>query len=231
MADRAARAAFVRRLPRSGHPRQTPSWRFRWLLEEAARVRGLSWPGAACRLSPVQEDAAFLMAVRTIPWRTISIVAVAVLMAACSRDTTRFGPPPGAGPVAAAPTPRVMTQPLPPPGERMEERANGDEPQVAALPPPTASPTRENVLGQWSLSAPGDACQLFVTLTTWEGGYRASTRGCASPELTSVGAWNIEGDLVVLKDGEGNPLARLAMSGPTRFDGRLELGGAVTMSR
>jgi hypothetical protein len=149
------------------------------------------------------------------------------------------GPQPGIGGVSAAPTQPVTTQQLPPPGQAGDQQVvtgmpweqDGQHDRMAALPPQTEAPTRENVLGQWSLSGPSDSCQLNVALTSWEGGYRASTRGCHSPELTSVGAWNLESDLVVLKDNEGNPVARLARTGPTRFDGRLELGGSVSMSR
>lgn len=175
----------------------------------------------------------------SVSWRAIVVLAVAVpLAAACSRDSGRFGGP-VSSPVSAAPTPRVMTEALPPPGQMHDQRPFDEQqgmeqdgpPQVAALPPVTERPTRENVLGQWRVASGGDSCQLNIALTSWEGGYRASTRGCYSPELTNVGAWNIEGDLVVLKDNEGNPVARLAKSGSSRFDGRLELGGSVSMSR
>ncbi|TCT13152.1 protease inhibitor Inh [Tepidamorphus gemmatus] len=167
-------------------------------------------------------------------WAAIGLVLQAVT--ACSSTSQRVQPLP------PAPTGAVLAEPLPPaqptmpPPQQMEPLPQVQEqpaapPQIAALPPAQEAPTQEAVLGQWGLTGPGDNCQLFVTLTSWTGGYRASTRGCSSPELTSVGAWNIEGNLVVLKDNEGNPVARLAKSGATRYDGRLELGGAVSMNR
>jgi Protease inhibitor Inh len=154
------------------------------------------------------------------------------LVAACSSNSSRVQPlpPMPTGPVATQPLPQTPTSEglPPPPGEE----APPEETQVAATPPPAQEkPTQEGVLGQWALAGPTDSCQLFVTLTGWTGGYRASTRGCSSPELTSVGAWNIEGDLVVLKDNEGNPVARLAKTGATQYNGRLDLGGSVSMSR
>lgn len=163
------------------------------------------------------------------------------LIAACSGNSANVGPTP----LPAAPTGPVVSQPLPTAtqtaqtpdpltDDTLTPGATGleEQQQVAAVAPPASSkPTKEEVLGQWRLSGPSDSCQLNVALTTWTGGFRASTRGCASPELTSVGAWNIEGDLVVLKDNDGNAVARLAKAGPTQFNGRLDLGGSVSMSR
>lgn len=165
-------------------------------------------------------------------WAALALVLPAV--AACSGNSQRVRPLPPAptGPVVAQPLPG--TQPTVPPPQQTplpQEEEQPPQQQMAALPPAQETPTQEAVLGQWGLTGPSDNCQLFVTLTGWTGGYRASTRGCSSPELTGVGAWNIEGNLVVLKDNEGNPVARLAKAGATRYDGRLELGGAVSMNR
>lgn len=173
---------------------------------------------------------------------TAGIFLIALpFMVACSSNSARLRPlpPMPAGPVVNQPLPDATgltnegpDSPPPPPFDSQTDGGTEDPPQqMAALPPAQETPTQEGVLGQWALAGPGDSCQLFVTLTGWTGGYRASTRGCGSPELTSVGAWNIEGNLVVLKDNEGNPVARLAKAGATQYNGRLELGGAVSMSR
>lgn len=177
-------------------------------------------------------------------WRTALIVAVFVpLAAACSRDTARFGPPAGAAAgthqPSGAPTAPVTREELPPPGEDGQRRDEGPwtdqgDDRMAALPRETRESgpvSQEDVLGQWSVRTPEESCQLNVSLTSWEGGYRASTRNCSSPELASVGAWNLEGNLVVLKDDDGNPVARLQRGGGAGFDGRLELGGSVSMNR
>jgi Protease inhibitor Inh len=161
-------------------------------------------------------------------------------ISACSSNASRVRPlpPMPAGPVVnqPLPDPNGMTNqnpdsPPPPPFDSQTDAGTEQPQQMAALPPAQETPTKEGVLGQWGLDGPGDSCQLFVTLTGWTGGYRASTRGCSSPDLTSVGAWNIEGDLVVLKDNDGNPVARLAKAGATQYNGRLDLGGAVSMTR
>lgn len=166
--------------------------------------------------------------------RLAALAFVLPAIAACSGNSSRVRPLPPAptGPVTAQPLPTTQQPVTPPPAPQAQQPAEEQPPpQVAALPQAQEAPTQEAVLGQWGLSGPGDNCQLFVTLTGWTGGYRASTRGCGSPELASVGAWNIEGNLVVLKDNEGNAVARLAKTGATRYDGRLELGGSVAMNR
>ena len=61
---------------------------------------------------------------------------------------------------------------------------------------------RTDLLGGWTIASSGDSCQLFMTLTSWTGGYRASTRGCASEQLKSISAWNLNGSQVVLA-GQG----------------------------
>ncbi len=179
------------------------------------------------------------MATRLGP--TVGILFLALpIMAACSNNASRVRPlpPMPAGPVSTQPLPDAnapanqnLGTTQPPPFDEQAAPGMEEPPQMAALPQAQEAPTKEQVLGQWALAGPGDSCQLFVTLTGWTGGYRASTRGCSSPEMTSIGAWSIEGDLVVLKDNEGNPVARLAKAGATQYNGRLDLGGAVSMSR
>jgi Protease inhibitor Inh len=81
---------------------------------------------------------------------------------------------------------------------------------------------RTDLLGGWTIASSGDSCQLFMTLTTWTGGYRASTRGCSNGVLKSISAWNLDGKQVVLAGTGGAPVARLSSSGNNRFDGRTE---------
>ncbi len=71
-----------------------------------------------------------------------------------------------------------------------------------------------------------------MTLTSWTGGYRASTRGCNSDVLRSISAWNLQGKQVVLAGQGGSPVAHLAVSGTNRFDGQVDgQGTAVTFYR
>lgn len=178
-----------------------------------------------------------------------ALAALAVL-AGCVGNQSRVSrlPP--------SPSGSVTTQQLPPPtypqGGQASEMDSGDQMAGDQMDSPNATPgedgtfgqpqqqvavantgsapTKEDVLGQWSISASGETCQIVVSLTGWQGGHRASTRGCSSPELKNIGAWNVEGNYVVLKDNDGNALGRLAQAG-TGYQGRLELGGGVSMTR
>ena len=93
--------------------------------------------------------------------------------------------------------------------------------QMAMTAPSGGEVGRTDLLGGWTITAAGDSCQLFMTLTSWTGGYRASTRGCSTDLLKSISAWNLQGTEVVLAGQGGSPLARLASSGANRFDGQV----------
>ncbi len=124
------------------------------------------------------------------------------------------------------------------------------DPSLAGQPDPMAEPTtdvavaapapdpsqaleirRPDLSGGWTIASGGETCQLFMSLTTWSGGYRANTRGCASDELKSVGAWDLAGKEVVLKDSTGAPIARLLASAPTRFSGQSTAGRGIQVYR
>lgn len=94
-----------------------------------------------------------------------------------------------------------------------------------------APPTQEELLGQWTIADNVVQCQLNVSLTGWQGGYRASTRNCHGSELKEVGAWNISGSQIILKTQDGAQLAVLRRTGPRRYDGALSAGGPVAMLR
>jgi hypothetical protein len=133
-------------------------------------------------------------------------------------------PAPPPGPVASAPLPAPMT-----PGQAGAP--------VAATPPPSGGGGsggalgRTDLLGGWTISSAGDSCQLFMTLTSWTGGYRASTRGCSNATLKSISAWNLAGTQVTLAGAGGAPVAHLSSSGASRFDGTVDSGGQISFYR
>jgi hypothetical protein len=174
------------------------------------------------------------MAIRQV----VTIVGLALSLAGCGAvgAIDLFRRP------AAQPTPTAQ---LPPPGGQVDPNALpplSDGTQVAALPPydqplpqpggsdaipATSGLGRTDLLGGWTINAAGDSCQLFMTLTSWTGGYRATTRGCNSDFLKSVSAWNLSGNQVILAGMSGSPIAHLKSAGLNRFDGTTDAQGAV----
>lgn len=137
-------------------------------------------------------------------------------------------------PLTPAPGP-VTTDPMAPlPGT---PAATGTAPgPVASLPAaPAPADSREvgrnDMLGGWKITSGSSNCMLFMTLTTWSGGYRANTRGCSDATLSGVSAWDLSGKQVVLKDGSGGEIARLYATSGERFSGQTSSGAAVSLAR
>lgn len=182
----------------------------------------------------------------------------AALLAGCQMPTfgsARQQPRPPA-PLASAPVGTVQQGQLPPPGGQqavagvlpgggsdataaaeaaLAGGGTGTQPgetQVAAVEPTGAVEVgRTDLLGGWTLSAGPDNCELFMTLTTWSGGYRATTRNCGSPTLQGVSAWNLNGREVALVNESGATIARLYPSTKTRFSGQTSTGTPVSVFR
>tara|TARA_R110000868_G_scaffold1520_12_gene12163 strand:- start:30 stop:752 length:723 start_codon:yes stop_codon:yes gene_type:complete len=95
----------------------------------------------------------------------------------------------------------------------------------------SAQLSRADMLGAWQLAAASDNCQLFMTLTTWTGGYRATTKGCSSVELSNITAWDLENNRVVLVGATGSQVASLVSAGGNRFSGQTKSGAQVSVSR
>ncbi len=142
-------------------------------------------------------------------------------------------------PLAAAPVGAVTGAPLQAPDQGAGQAPAG----LAALdqsasPETTVAATagggevgRTDLLGGWTINAAGESCQLFMTLTTWAGGYRASTRGCTNAAFQGVSAWNIEGGQIQLLNDAGTTVARLHAASKTQLNGQTPGGGPVTVTR
>ena len=76
-----------------------------------------------------------------------------------------------------------------------------------------------------------DNCQLYMSLTGWAGGYRATTKGCNSPVLGNVQAWSLNGGEVTLLSGSGEPVIRLTAADKTRLNGKTTAGETVMIFR
>ncbi|MBN9026405.1 AprI/Inh family metalloprotease inhibitor [Kaistia sp. MMO-174] len=147
-------------------------------------------------------------------------------------------------PVASAPVTRNTLPPPPvdPNAQTAPMAEQGTLPGATPIestpsaPPPVSTASgaeigRTDLLGGWTLQSGGESCQLFMTLTSWTGGYRASTRGCQSATLKSISAWSLNGSQVVLAGANGVSVASLTSSGKTQFNGQLNSGGAVSFYR
>ncbi|MEP0519465.1 MAG: AprI/Inh family metalloprotease inhibitor [Hyphomicrobiales bacterium] len=96
---------------------------------------------------------------------------------------------------------------------------------------PAVQLSRADMLGAWQLASAADNCQLFMTLTTWTGGYRATTKGCSSVELANITAWDLSNNQVVLVGATGSQVANLTPAGGNRFSGQTKSGAPVSVSR
>ena len=166
---------------------------------------------------------------------TFVILTSAVALAGCSSTSTRY-----AAPLPATPSQPVSSgqlqpiEPTPPPvEEQIVEEQITTETQVAALPDQTTALElqRTDLLGGWGVTSGGETCQLFMTLTTWTGGYRASTRGCQGEELSKVSAWELSGKQIVLKNAEGANVATLLATQADNFNGATVGGRAISVYR
>ncbi len=173
--------------------------------------------------------------------RLMSLAPLMALFLAGCGAIGAIGIPLGGGQTAApmpltiaAPTTAVEAGALPPPAEAtppdllQPAGAPGEPNQAAVL--AAATPVtvgRTDLLGGWTLISANDTCALFLTLTAWTGGYRASTRDCLLAGLIAISAWDLLGQEVVLAAADGTPFARLRSVGPNRFEGQTVSGGAT----
>ena len=104
-----------------------------------------------------------------------------------------------------------------------------------ATPPADANSSvklgRADLLGGWKITSDTDQCQLFMNLTSWKGGYRATTRGCSSPALQNISAWDLNGRQVTLKDGNGAAIATVFPTEAERFSGQTAGGSKLSVFR
>jgi len=145
-------------------------------------------------------------------------------------------PPVVTAPTATAPTPVDPSQPGQPPAGTA-----AGIPIASATPPKAAEPVvstdkgpaigRGELAGGWRISSGSDNCQLFITLTSWSGGYRASSKGCNSAELQRISAWDVSGKQVALKSGDGAIVATLTSAGQEKFAGTTASKQAISLSR
>ncbi|CDN55941.1 Outer membrane lipoprotein omp19 [Neorhizobium galegae bv. officinalis bv. officinalis str. HAMBI 1141] len=168
-------------------------------------------------------------------------LVLALALAGCQR--TSYSPysdlpaqPSQPAPLQAQPVPSVQGGQLPPPaGASQFPSAPGANPAMAsanpAAPPASALDVKkEAMVGNWRVSNGGSSCDMFLTLTNLGGGSRGGTRGCAG-ELTAMGSWEVSGKMVQFKNRAGDVIGRVYKSAENRFDGTMNSGQQVSLSR
>ncbi|MEJ8475168.1 protease inhibitor Inh/omp19 family protein [Roseibium algae] len=169
------------------------------------------------------------------------VLSSALVVAGCQRFSGNSN---YATPLPATPTTPVgqgNLQPLDPlapvPGPGVVEQGVPGAPGTDLSVAPVAEPSgaveigRSDMAGGWKISSAGDNCMAFMALTAWSGGYRANTRGCATPALSGVSAWDLSGKQVVLKDASGGIVAQLYASSTEQFNGQTATGAPISLYR
>lgn len=177
------------------------------------------------------------MAVRKLTFVAVSTMALG--LSACAGSgfmPGRLGgqaPAPPADPVPGPVVEGTLNDPLTAnPGQNVAAADNDPASQpVSGASGSNVAFGRTDLLGGWRVAAGSDNCELFMSLTGWAGGYRATTKGCASVVLTSVQAWNVENREVILISGNGETVARLYATASERFNGQTEDGIGITVFR
>lgn len=134
--------------------------------------------------------------------------------------------PPGAPGVAGAPP--VPGQPGVPGQVAM---ATPEAPAKAPSADSSVAVSRSELSGGWTLRSGGESCQLTLSLSQWTGGYRASQRGCSSPDIARISAWSIEGKQVTLRGSDGSTVATLYASTKEQFNGVTSTRKPISFSR
>jgi len=182
-------------------------------------VLGCSGALAACQTAAVSPQLAAPEPLQPAPVAPVSSTALSPVGVAPSTGAPSTGLPVQAGVDANGQAQDLQAIPS------LSRPTSG----VSGVQTVTVSPTidfgRNAVLGAWNVSTNADSCLLNLSLTTWTGGFRASTRKCSTDQLLGIGAWNVAGKQLTLFNKTGGLIARLVASGDNRFDGTTEAGG------
>ncbi len=167
---------------------------------------------------------------------------IALALAGCQRTAPMdsVNTQPNLRPLEAQPVGTVSSSQLPDPTTSTAGGQFPDKPVTTdtamatgtgdAAPAAALDVKKESMVGNWRVSNGPSSCDMFLTLTNLGSGSRGGTRGGAG-ELTAMGSWEVAGKQVVLKDRNGNAIARLYKTADTRFDGSTNSGQPLSLSR
>lgn len=132
--------------------------------------------------------------------------------------------------ITAAPTRPVDRTVLEPVEGLGQQRAQPSGMDMAAVPRSGGQVTEGQLTGGWQVASGGGSCQMTLSMTSWTGGYRGSTRGC-SGDMARVNAWSYDGGQLILKDDAGGVVARLSAQSSSAMSGATVGGQSVSASR
>lgn len=117
-------------------------------------------------------------------------------------------------------SPSASEQPPPPPNVRPGARP------ASPTPPPV------DMAGRWRFaSTAGGTCTMTFAAAPGSGeGTIAPEGGCPGNFFTSR-RWIFDQDALVIRNHNGDPLARLAFSPPARFEGQAAAGETLSLTR
>ena len=192
---------------------------------------------------------------------TMAVVMIALGLAGCNRSTNALNvdtrPP---APLPSVPSGSIQSSQLDPltgqptgvtsaqqlPGVVNQQPLPGsaqpiESSELASLEPGTTAPqpttpsveplSHEPLAGSWNVNSDSPDCRMILAFTKWSGGYRAATRRCQSPEISSITAWDVQSNKVVLVNSAGDVVANLFASGENRYDGTTSTGRPISFSR
>lgn len=107
------------------------------------------------------------------------------------------------------------------------------KPSEAAPKPEAATIPARTLFGNWTLGQEGGSnpCRLILGGVPIGSAYAARGEADCPKAFTSVQTWEIQGDVLVLRNGSRSIVGRLQPTGPSRFDGQAEGGAAVYLVR
>ena len=182
-------------------------------------------------------------------WVALSVLGLSIAISGCTRGSNLnqgglFSSRSQPDPLPPTPTNRVRSgqlepaQPTPPPAPAQPTAPQTvqpapQQPEQVANVEPAPAPTSgrdfqaSGTNGVYGLTTGSTNCRIILALTSWSGGYRASTTGCGGSDLAEVSAWDVRNNKLLIKDNNGAVVATLVKTGDRAFTGTSKTGAKV----
>jgi hypothetical protein len=170
-------------------------------------------------------------------------IALMAALAGCDRTSYSYQPAPATlAPLQPQPIEGVQSSDLSPPGQAQNlgpgqfPAAPGSDTGAQVASVNTAPPansldvTKEQMVGGWNVNSGGTSCKMFLTLTKFGNASRGGTAHCVG-QLMTMRAWDVSGKQITLMDSNGNPIGRLYKTAQNQYDGSMNSGAHLSLSR